>query len=314
MEEQKFKFPTEMVDLPSKGLIYPEDSPLSKGKIEMKYMTAREEDILTNHAYIKQGVVLDKMLQSLIVTKINYDDLIVGDKNALFIAARVLGYGGNYAFDYDGQSHTVDLSTLNNKEFDESLITKGVNEFHFTLPYSETKITFKILTSADEKKIEKELNGLKQIGKDYSFNYAGEEITIDLSKVENKLFNETQITKGINEFLYTLPHSNNKITFKILTGNDETNIDKEIEGLKKINKDFSPELSTRLKYIITSVGGDKDEKTIREFVDNYLLARDSRALREYIKNIQPDVDLSYTLSSGAEVTIPISLTFFWPDA
>ena len=243
MEEQKFKFPTEMVELPSKGLLYPEDSPLTEGKIEMKYMTAREEDILTNQAYIKQGVVLDKMLQSLIVTKINYDDLIVGDKNALFIAARVLGYGGNYAFDYDGQSHTVDLSTLNNKEFDESLITKGINEFHFTLPYSETKISFKILTSADEKKIEKELT-----------------------------------------------------------------------GLKKINKDNSPELSTRLKYIITSVGGDRDEKTIREFVDNYLLARDSRALREYIKIVQPDVDLHHTLSSGVEVTIPISLNFFWPDA
>jgi hypothetical protein len=243
MEENKFKFPTEMVDLPSKGLIYPEGSPLSKGKIEMKYMTAREEDILTNQAYIKQGVVLDKLLQSLIITDINYDDLIVGDKNALFIAARILGYGGNYTFEYDGQSHTVDLSTLNNKEFNESLITKGVNEFHFTLPYSETKITFKILTSADEKKIEKELT-----------------------------------------------------------------------GLKKINKDNSPELSTRLKYIITSVGGDRDEKSIREFVDNYLLARDSRALREYIKSIQPDVDLNYTLSSGAEVTIPISLNFFWPDA
>jgi len=243
MEENKFKFPTEMVELPSKGLLYPEDSPLAEGKIEMKYMTAREEDILTNQAYIKQGVVLDKMLQSLIVTKVNYDDLIVGDKNALFIAARILGYGGNYAFDYDGQSHTVDLSTLNNKEFDESLITKGVNEFHFTLPYSETKITFKILTSADEKKIEKELT-----------------------------------------------------------------------GLKKINKDNSPELSTRLKYIIISVGGDRDEKTIREFVDNYLLARDSRALREYIKIVQPDVDLHHTLSSGVEVTIPISLNFFWPDA
>jgi len=243
MEEKKFKFPTEMVDLPSKGLIYPEDSPLSKGKIEMKYMTAREEDILTNQAYIKQGVVLDKMLQSLIITKINYDDLIVGDKNALFIAARILGYGGNYTFEYDGQSQTVDLSTLNNKEFDESLITKGVNEFYFTLPHSNTKITFKILTSADEKKIEKELN-----------------------------------------------------------------------GLKKINKDNSPELSTRLKYIITSVGGDREEKTIREFVDNYLLARDSRALREYIKIVQPDVDLHHILDSGAEVTIPISLNFFWPDA
>jgi hypothetical protein len=243
MEENKFKFPTEMVDLPSKGLIYPEDSPLAEGKIEMKYMTAREEDILTNQAYIKQGTVLDKLLQSLIITKINYDDVIVGDKNALFIAARVLGYGGNYSFNYDGESHTVDLSTLNNKEFDESLITKGVNEFHFTLPYSETKITFKILTSSDERKIEKELT-----------------------------------------------------------------------GLKKINKDNSPELSTRLKYIITSVGGDADEKTIREFVDNYLLARDSRALREYIKIVQPDVDLHHILDSGVEVTIPISLNFFWPDA
>ena len=242
MEENKFKFPTEMVELPSKGLIYPEGSPLSEGKIEMKYMTAREEDILTNQAYIKQGTVLDKLLQSLIITKINYDDLIVGDKNALFIAARILGYGGNYSFDYDGESHTVDLSTLNSKEFDESLITKGSNEFLFTLPHSETKITFKILTSLDERKIEKELT-----------------------------------------------------------------------GLKKINKDNSPELSTRLKYIITSVEGDREEKTIREFVDNYLLARDSRALREYIKQVQPDIDLKYTLSSGAEVTIPISLTFFWPD-
>jgi hypothetical protein len=239
----EFKFPTEMVELPSKGLLYPEGSPLAEGKIEMKYMTAREEDILTNQAYIKQGVVLDKMLQSLIVTKINYDDLIVGDKNALFIAARVLGYGSNYTFEYDDESHTVDLSTLDNKPFNESLITKGNNEFNFTLPYSETKITFKILTSSDEKKIEKELN-----------------------------------------------------------------------GLKKINKDNSPELSTRLKYIITSVGGDRDEKTIREFVDNYLLARDSRALREYIKNVQPDVNLNYILSSGVEVTIPISLNFFWPDA
>lgn len=243
MEENKFKFPTEVVELPSKGLLYPEGSSLSEGKIEMKYMTAREEDILTNQAYIKQGTVLDKLLQSLIITKINYDDLIVGDKNALFIAARILGYGGNYSFDYNGESHTVDLSTLNNKEFDESLITKGNNEFLFTLPYSETKITFKILTSSDERKIEKELT-----------------------------------------------------------------------GLKKINKDNSPELSTRLKYIITSVEGDKEEKTIREFVDNYLLARDSRALREYIKQVQPDIDLKYTLSSGAEVTIPISLTFFWPDA
>ena len=82
----EFKLPTEVVELPSKGLIYPKDNPLSSGKIEMKYMTAKEEDILTNQNYIKQGTVLDKLLQSLIVSEVNYNDLVTGDKNALLVA------------------------------------------------------------------------------------------------------------------------------------------------------------------------------------------------------------------------------------
>jgi hypothetical protein len=102
MEEQvtenKFKFPTEVVELPSKGLIYPKDNPLSSGKVEMKYMTAKEEDILTNQNYIQKGIVLDKLIESLIVSKINYNDIITGDKNALLIASRVLGYGKDYTF------------------------------------------------------------------------------------------------------------------------------------------------------------------------------------------------------------------------
>ena len=68
MEENKFKFPTEMVELPSKGLLYPEGHPLVSGQVEMKYMTAREEDILTNQNYIKQGIVIDKLLQSMLIT------------------------------------------------------------------------------------------------------------------------------------------------------------------------------------------------------------------------------------------------------
>jgi hypothetical protein len=239
----EFKIPTEMVDLPSKGLLYPEGNPLAEGKVEMKYMTAKEEDILTNQAYIKQGIVLDKLLQSLIVTKINYDDLIVGDKNALMVASRVLGYGKDYDFVYDDESYVVDLSTIENKVFDESLIKKGINEFS-----------------------------------------------------------------------YTLPNSGNLVTFKILTAGDDKKIDAELAGLKKINKDSSPELSTRLKYIITSVNGDREAKTIREFVDNHLLARDSRLLREYIRQVQPDVDLTFTTTSGEEVAIPVNLSFFWPDA
>ena len=244
MEEAKFKFPTETVELPSKGLVYPESSPLSSGKLEMKYMTAKEEDILTNQSYIQKGIVLDKLLESLIVTEgVEVKDLIVGDKNALFVAARVLGYGKDYSFTYEGRQTTVDLSTIENKPFDESSLTKGVNEFTFILPSSEVKLTY-----------------------------------------------------------------------KLLTGHDEKNIEKEIEGLKKLNKDTSPELTTRLKYMITSVNGDRESKTIRQFVDNHLLARDSRAFREYIKTTQPDVDLTFTTDSGEEVAIPIGLNFFWPDA
>ena len=114
---EEFKLPTETIELPSKGLLYPEDSELTKGEIEIKYMTAKEEDILTNQSYIKKGVVLDKLMQSLIITKINYNDLLIGDKNAIMVAARVLGYGKDYKFDYLGEEQIVDLSLIENKQY-----------------------------------------------------------------------------------------------------------------------------------------------------------------------------------------------------
>jgi hypothetical protein len=243
MEESKFKLPTEIVELPSKGLLYPEGSELAKGEIEMKYMTAKEEDILTNQSYIKNGTVLDKLMKSLIITKINFDDLLIGDKNAIMVAARVLGYGSEYTFEHGGETQTIDLSLIENKVLDETLFQNNTNEFSFTLP-----------------------------------------------------------------------HSKNEITFKILSHKDEQDINRELEGLKKINKDASPEMSTRLKYMITSVEGLRDRKDVREFVDTALLAKDARSLREYIKEIQPDVDLTFFPSEGNNrVNIPIGVSFFWPD-
>jgi len=106
----EFKLPTETIELPSKGLLYAEDSELAKGTVEIKYMTAKEEDILTNQSYIKNGTVLDKLMKSVIVTKINYDDLLIGDKNAIMIASRVLGYGGKYTFEYNGEEQEIDLA------------------------------------------------------------------------------------------------------------------------------------------------------------------------------------------------------------
>ena len=87
--EKVNNIPTEVVDLPSKGLLYPKDSPLAGGTIEMKYMTAKEEDILTNQAYIQKGIVIDKLLQALIVSPIQYKDLLICDKNAVMVAREV---------------------------------------------------------------------------------------------------------------------------------------------------------------------------------------------------------------------------------
>ena len=143
MEQTNYKFPSEVVTLPSKGLLYPEDSPLRSGVIEMKYMTAKEEDILTNQNLIYNGTVIDKLLQSLIVTPIKFNDLLIGDKNAILVAARILGYGKDYEFNYNGEKIEVDLTTINDKPLDESIIKEGKNEFSFTLPVSKVEITFK---------------------------------------------------------------------------------------------------------------------------------------------------------------------------
>jgi len=239
----EFKLPTEIVDLPSKGLLYPEDNPLSSGQIEMKYMTAKEEDILTNQSYIQNGTVIDKLLQSLIISKINYNDLLIGDKNALLIASRILGYGKDYKFTANGKQETVDLTTLEDKVLDESLYQKGVNKFTFELPSTGATIVFKLLTHGDEIKIQN-----------------------------------------------------------------------EIKGLQKINPNNSSEATTRLKHMILSVDGEEERKDIRNFVDNYLLARDARAFREYVSKIQPDIDLTFFPDGGREpISIPIGLNFFWPD-
>ena len=247
MEENKFKLPTEMVDLPSKGLLYPEGNPLREGKVEMKYMTAKEEDILTNQNYIRQGTVIDKLLSSLIVSKIDYNDLLVGDKNAIMIAARILSYGANYEFMYDGKPQSVDLSKLEPKQLNP-----------------------------------------------------------ELEKADR------------NEFSFTLPETGNVITFKLINHGDEGKIEQEIKGLQKINKESTSEVTVRLSHIITSINGSTEKKDIKDFVNNYFLAKEARAFRAYYNEISPDIDLKVTLtnSDGVEedTDLPIGINFFWPDA
>jgi hypothetical protein len=172
--EKVHDFPTEIMSLPSKGKLYPKGHILSSGKIEMKYMTAKEEDILTNQSFIQNGVVLDKLFQSLIVTPIDYNDLLLCDKNAIMIAARILGYGKDYPIRVKKPNtntivdHVVDLTQLQDKEIDWSLITEGVNSFEFELPVSKKIVTLKLLTQGVQRKLDAELKSLEKINKNAS--------------------------------------------------------------------------------------------------------------------------------------------------
>ena len=171
MAEEKRQFPTEMVDLPSKGHFYPEGHPLSSGQVEIKYMTAKEEDILTSTNLINKGLVLDKLMEALIITDVNLDDILIGDKNAIMLASRVLAYGKDYTFEWIDESsgetkeEIIDLTSLPDKEIDFSELKKGQNEFSFDLPTSNRKVTFRLLTHKDEKNIDAELKAMRKITK-----------------------------------------------------------------------------------------------------------------------------------------------------
>ena len=260
-----YKFPTEIIELPSRGLIYPKDNPLSSGKVEMKYMTAREEDILSTQSYIKDGSVLDRLFQSLIISNgegvpIKYVDLVIGDKNAIMIAARVLGYGKDYSveiqdpFSDKTQKEVIDLTQFENKEYDGSAQTEdNKNEFRFELPQSKRIVTFMSLSESKERLI------------------------------KHKLEEQTKANRKLKR--------------------DEA----------------SRELTTRLKVAILSIDDNYDPKVVDNFVDNELFAVDSRALRNYMSEVMPDIDLTWEFISEEtgrtqEMVLPIGVTFFWPQA
>jgi len=242
------KFPSEIIDLPSEGKLYPEGHPCSDGKIEIKYMTAKEEDILTSQNLIKKGVVIDRLMDSLILTSgVKQDDLILGDKNAVMVAARILAYGPEY------------VCEVTNPNTGEAL-----------------NHTFN-LADCPFKKLPKDVK-------------------------ENK-------------FEITLPISKTTITFKLFTGKDEVLINEELKASKKTGTDVLPELTTRLRHTIISVGGDESPSTINNFVQN-LLARDSMYLRNEIKKATPDIELEQEIEIGGDtvkVDIPMTVGFFWPD-
>jgi hypothetical protein len=220
-ETQKLKeynFPTEIIELPSRGLIYPKDNPLSSGKIELKYMTAKEEDILTTQSYIRDGSVLDKLFQSLIISNgegqpIKYTDLTVGDKNAIMISSRILGYGKDYEveitdpFSGKKQKESIDLTQFQNKEYDGSAqIELNKNEFEFLLPHSKRKITFMALTESKDRKIKHDLEELKRVNKKLKDDVS-KELTTRLKTVILSVdgeYNQQKINHFVDNELFAL--------------------------------------------------------------------------------------------------------------
>tara|TARA_R110002012_G_scaffold79136_8_gene201577 strand:+ start:3022 stop:3795 length:774 start_codon:yes stop_codon:yes gene_type:complete len=154
---QRSTLPTEIVYLPSKGKIYPKSSPLSEGKLEMRYMTAYDEDILTNTSYLEDGITLDKLLEALIITNVNVNDIALVDKDALIISARIVSYGAKYPVSIiDPNTGTkltrsVDLKKLKYKDFDVDSDDAG--EITYKLP-SGTIIKYSYISTADNKDID----------------------------------------------------------------------------------------------------------------------------------------------------------------
>jgi hypothetical protein len=245
----EYNFPTETIDLPSGGKFYPEGSPLRSGKVDVKYMTAREEDILTSTNLIQKGVVIDKLMESLIVTPgVKPEDLLIGDLNAVMVAARILAYGKDYPIE----------------------LACGAC-------------------------------GTK-------FDYV-----VDLSALDT-LEPEGELIEG--EYTVELP-TGVKVAFRLLTRKDEKDIQAEVTAMKKFNGSVEGDSTTRLKYIITSVNGNRDRKMIREFADAMII-RDVRALREAYRKVSPDVnfDLIATCSgcdTQLKARMPFGANFFWPD-
>ena len=248
------KYPTEVISLPSQGIPYSDTSPLSSGELELKQMTAKEENLLVSQNLLKKNIVLDKLLESLVIDKdIKLDDMLMCDTDAAIFAIRRLAYGDTY----------------------------------------DTTI------------------GCSKCGKE-------NEVAIDLSLMKNKEIDFSIFQKGENSIPFTLPNSKINITFKLLTRKDIYNIDKEIEGLKKINKESSTEITTRLIHIITSVDGSSETSKIRKFVNENLLSKDSLELRKYIKKISPALDTTFEFCCEhcdfkRKEETPMGVTFFWPN-
>jgi hypothetical protein len=247
--------PQEIVPLPSAGKTYPSDSSLHGVElVEIKAMTAREEDILTSRALIKKGTVISELIKSCLIDRsINPLDMLSGDRNALMVAIRITGYGPSYDVDME------------------------CNECNVKSPRS-----------------------------------------FDLGALAIKRLEIDPVVIGTNVFEFKLPYSGKVARFKFMTGRDEEDIVALGEKQKKLGLGTESGVTTSLLYALVSVEGIDDRSKLANFV-KMMPARDSLALRNYIKDNEPGIVMKQEVSCPScghaeEVNMPMGVTFLWPAA
>jgi hypothetical protein len=166
-----FVNPTEFVELPSGGQMYGEDHPLHNvDTVEIRHMTAKEEDILTSETLLKRGMAIDRLVESVMVDKsIKTEDLLIGDKNAILLAARITGFGPQYEVGVTcpscdtAQEQLFDLSEISQKKRSlRGVKTTDDGTYTFKLPKTKINIEVRLLTSRDERELSRQLEARKK--------------------------------------------------------------------------------------------------------------------------------------------------------
>jgi hypothetical protein len=251
--------PTEFVTLPSAGRFYPPEHPLhNETTVEIRYMTAKEEDILTSRSLLKEGLALDRMIQNILVDDtIRVGSLLIGDKNAIVVAARRTGYGADYT----------------------------------------TRVTCPACQTSDE-------------------------FTFDISDPPTNNFEEAMEKEGIEftevgTFMVPLPMTKVVVECALLTGDDELQMYKAASRKGRKKKEESGGLTDALRSYIVGVNGEGNPLAIESFIQQ-MPARDARYLRKVYSSVVPNVDLRQeyvctNCSYSADMEVPLTVDFFWPD-
>ena len=254
LEDFGYEVPVELVPLPSGGVTYSPSSVLhGRESVEIRAMTAKEEDILTSRALIKKGTVISHLLNNCIITQgANADMMLSGDRNAVMVALRITGYGSGY---------NVEVGCPSCGE-------KSKQEF-------------------------------------------------DLSTLEVKRLTLQPVEIGCNEFEFELPVTSKRVRFRFMTGRDEQDIMKMQERLKKTGSVGNKLVTQRLQHAVVSVAGIIDKTKLGMFIQN-MPARDSLALRHFIDENEPGIDMSVWMEcpscfEQSQVRLPLGPSFFWPD-